>query len=93
MDNGATYRIKAIGVDTERAGSRNDIPSACIGSQRNRRKSKLYDKHVDYVDDFGVCTPVSDSVCGDHVNVDFEMVDPVIEWWRSDNGLQSRSIG
>ena len=93
MDSGATYCIKAIGVDTERVGSRHDVPSAGISGQRDRRKSKLCDKHFDYVNDIGVCTPVRDSVCGDHVNVKIDMVDPVIEWWRSDHGLQSRSIG
>jgi hypothetical protein len=93
VDSGATYCIKAIGVDTERVGSRDDVPSAGISGQRDRRKSKLYDKNFDYVDDIGVCTPVSDSVRGDHVNIKIDMVDPVIKWWRSDHGLQSRSVG
>jgi len=93
VDDGATYRLKAIGVDTERVGSRVDVPSAGISSQRDRRKSKLYDKNFDYVDDICVGTPVRDSVRGDHVNIKIDMVDPVIEWWRSDHGLQSRSVG
>ena len=93
MDVGATCRLNFVGVNTERVGSWNDIPSASISSQHDRRKSKLRDKHSDYVDDSGVCTPVRDCVCSDQVNVDFDMVDPHIKWWRSDHGLQDRSIG
>lgn len=92
MDSGATYRLNFVGVNTERVGTRDDIPSAGISSQRDRRKSKLRDKHSDHVDNSGVGTPVCDSVCGDQVNVDFDMVDPVIKRWCSDHGLQSRSI-
>ena len=85
MDYGATLCVKVVGVDTQRIGSRVDVPSAGIGSQRDRRKSKLRDKHSDHVDDIGVCTPVSDGVCSHRVNVDFEMVSPHFEWWRSDH--------
>ena len=92
MDSGATYCINFVGVDTERVGSRNGVRGAGISGQRDWRKSKLYDKNFDYVNNIGVCTPVCDSVCGDHLNVDFDMVDPHFEWWRSDHGLQSRSI-
>ena len=92
MGCGATYRLNFVGVNTERVGSRDDIPSAGISSQRDRRKSKLRDKHFDHIDNSGVGTPVCDSACSDHVNVDIDLVDPVIEWWRSDHGLQDRSI-
>ena len=85
MDSGATYRLNFVGVDTERVGPRNGVRGAGISSQRDRRKSKLRDKHSDHVDNSGVGTPVSDSDFGDQVNVDFDMVDPVIEWWCSDH--------
>ena len=85
MDSGATYGIDFRQPVTQRVGAWDDVPSAGIGSQRDRRKSKLRDKHSDYVDDIGVCAPVCDRVCSHSVIVDFEMVDPVIEWWCSDH--------
>ena len=85
MDCGASYRVDIGQSFSERVGTRDDIPSAGISSQRDRRKSKLRDKHSDHVDNSGVGTPVSDSDCSDQVNVDFDMVDPHFERWCSDH--------
>ena len=85
MGCGASCRVDIGQSFSERVGPRNGVRGAGISGQRDWRKSKLRDKNFDYVDNSGVGTPVCDSVFGDQVNVDFDMVDPVIEWWCSDH--------